>query len=112
MRYNGATYDPQFDDKRLDKQIGRVFALMIDGRWRTLNEISKLTGDPESSISAQLRHLRKPRFGSYSVNRRSRGLREHGLFEYQLMPPGQTYDENGQSILNLTNPLGDVGGIK
>jgi len=86
-RFDGATYDPQFDDERLEKQMGRVYALMIDGQWRTLQEISYKTTDPESSISAQLRHLRKPRFGSYTVNRRHRGERSQGLYEYQLQSP-------------------------
>lgn len=99
MRYNGPSYDPQFDEDRLDKQLGRVFALMIDGKWRTLNEISRNTGDPESSVSAQLRHLRKDRFGSYVVNRRPRGIREIGLWEYQLLKPPKKFDENGQGVL-------------
>jgi hypothetical protein len=57
---------------------------MRDARWRTLEEIAQMTGDPAASISAQLRHLRKPRFGGYTVNRRVRGDRARGLFEYQV----------------------------
>ena len=85
MRFNGPSYDPEFDHDRLKKQAGRVYVQMIDGYWLTLFEISRLTGDPEASISAQLRHLRKPRFGSYIVNRRPRGNRSMGLWEYQLL---------------------------
>jgi hypothetical protein len=85
MRFNGATYKPALDDMRLTGQIQRVFNLMRDGQWRTLMEIADATSDPQSSISAQLRHLRKVRFGSHTVNKRSRGQREHGLFEYQLI---------------------------
>ena len=91
MRFNGAVYDPALDDKRLTKQMGKVYSLMIDGHWRTLAEVSTTISttirEPEASISAQLRHLRKPRFGSYQVNKRPRGTREHGLFEYQLLRP-------------------------
>ncbi|KKL56177.1 hypothetical protein LCGC14_2247980, partial [marine sediment metagenome] len=36
----------------------------------TLCEIEDLTGDPPASISAQLRHLRKERFGAHTVERR------------------------------------------
>lgn len=97
-RYDGKAYDPQFDDARLDKQIGRVFSLMIDGKWRTLQEISRNTGDPESSISAQLRHLRKERFGGYIVNRQPRGNRTLGLFEYQLLEPPR-FEKSGQGKL-------------
>jgi hypothetical protein len=87
MRFNGAVYDPAFDDARLEKQLGRVYECMQNGNWLTLSEISARTGDPQASISAQLRHLRKDRFGSYIVNKRPRGNRYKGLFEYQLLKP-------------------------
>lgn len=100
MRFNGAVYDPAHDDERLKKQLGRIYSCMIDGKWRTLGEISARTGDPEASVSAQLRHLRKPRFGAYVVDRRSRGERDAGLFEYQLSKPVKDselkFDEDGQ----------------
>lgn len=41
-------------------------------------------GDPAASVSAQLRHLRKPRFGGFVVEKRPRGDRERGLWEYRL----------------------------
>lgn len=84
-RFDGAVYDPAFDQDRLSKQLGRVFAAVRDGRWRTLDEISAATGDPVASISAQLRHLRKPRFGGYAIEKQRRGLPERGLFEYRLV---------------------------
>ena len=40
--------------------------------WLTLDELSKLTHYPPASISAQLRHLRKPEFGGYEVEKRQR----------------------------------------
>ncbi len=83
--FNGPDYDPEFDDERLTKQLDRIFNLMKDGTWRTLSEISEITGDPPASVSAQLRHLRKERFGSHTVLKRNRGDREHGLFEYRLI---------------------------
>ena len=84
QRFDGPVYDPAADKDRLTRQIGRVYSCMSDGVWRTLEEIARVTGDGESSISAQLRHLRKPKFGSYRVFRRPRGDRQHGLFEYRL----------------------------
>jgi hypothetical protein len=84
QRFNGSDYNPEFDDKRLSGQIKRVFNLMSDGKWRTLNEISEATGDPHASISAQLRHLRKDKFGAHVILKRSRGERVIGLFEYKL----------------------------
>ncbi len=82
--FDGPAYDPKYDHQRLTGQIKRVFSLMADQRWRTLQEIADATGDPHASISAQLRHLRKERFGAHVVNRRARGDRSHGLFEYQV----------------------------
>ena len=42
--------------------------------WLTLDELSKLTQYPPASISAQLRHMRKPQFGGYEVVKRCRTL--------------------------------------
>lgn len=85
VRFNGSDYVPSKDNVRLSGQIERVFKLMRDGKWRTLSEIQNATNDPQASISAQLRHLRKERFGNHEVNKRNRGERENGLFEYQLV---------------------------
>lgn len=82
--FNGAEYQHEFDFKRLVGQIKRIHDVMIDGKWRTLAELELITGDPSASISAQLRNLRKQRFGSYIVDRRARGDRSQGLFEYRL----------------------------
>ena len=59
---------------------------MVDGAWRTLNDIEILTRDPQASISAQLRHLKKERFGAHTVDHRPRGDRKNGLYEYRLIP--------------------------
>jgi hypothetical protein len=88
LRFNGPVYEPKFDQERLTGQILRIFDLMGDGEWRTLGEIEGITSDPPASISAQLRHLRKERFGSHTVNKRPRGDRENGLWEYQLLVHG------------------------
>jgi hypothetical protein len=62
------------------------------GSWLTLRELGQITQFGETSISAQLRHLRKKRYGSYVVEKRvRRGLVvndvEHGaIWEYRLMP--------------------------
>ena len=89
--FNGPEYKPNRDYTRLKNQIGRVFKIMKDQNWRTLNDISTATSlhtshgqpDPVASVSAQLRHLRKKRFGSHTVNRKHVS---NGLFEYQLIP--------------------------
>lgn len=84
-KFNGSDYIPALDDERLSKQISRVYSLMLDEHWRTLEEIAGATGDPPASISAQLRHLRKPRFGGHTIDKQSRGERADGLFEYRMI---------------------------
>lgn len=88
-KFNGSDYVPEFDDERLKGQIKKIYELMIDGKWRTLSEIEQLTNYAQASISAQLRHLRKEGFGSHIINKRNRGIREKGLFEYQLIKSKQ-----------------------
>ncbi len=89
--FNGPEYVPVFDLARLTGQIERVYNLMKDGVWRTLDEIAQSTGDPHASVSAQLRHLRKERFGGFLVDRVPRGDRTHGLFEYRLVPRAEQF---------------------
>ena len=59
--------------------------------WLTLDELAKLTHYPPASISAQLRHLRKPENGGYVVEKRPRAVgkvlrgEDFGtVWEYQL----------------------------
>jgi hypothetical protein len=84
VRFDGDVYIPELDNDRLSSQHDRVKYLMLDGKWRTLGEIELITGDPSASISAQLRHLRKPRFGAHLVEKRPRGDRRNGLYEYRV----------------------------
>ena len=78
---DGSTYQHARDGKRLHCQHHRVLAALRGGRWWTLRELHEQTGDPEASISARLRDLRKPRFGSHCIQRE---YVERGLFRYRL----------------------------
>lgn len=83
QRFDGSDYQPVRDDLRLTGQLLRIWRVVQDGHWRTLDEIAARTGDPPASISAQLRHLRKERFGAHTVER------EHvksGLYRYRVIP--------------------------
>jgi hypothetical protein len=80
--FNGDDYQPERDKPRLQAQMKRIFDLMSDGQWRTLQEIADTTKDPPSSVSAQLRHLRKKRFGGYLVERDHMG---NGLYKYRVL---------------------------
>lgn len=83
--FNGPDYDHERDHERLSAQMERVWSCIKDGQSRTLRQISVATGDPEASISAQLRHLRKPRFGGHTINKEHLG---DGLFSYRLALQG------------------------
>lgn len=61
---------------------------MADGEWRSLAEIQDITGDPQSSISARLRDLKKEKFGRYKVDKRRRGARASGVWESRVGEKG------------------------
>ncbi len=62
------------------------------GAWMTLRELARLTRYGETSISAQLRHLRKTRCGGFVLEKRVRkpevvNSEEHFVvWEYRLTP--------------------------
>lgn len=89
--FNGPEYSHKEDHSRLLKQHERILRLMMDGEWRTVKEISRITRDPENSVQAQLRHLRKPRFGAFIVSRRkvekTRALYEYHVRERKMSDP-------------------------
>jgi hypothetical protein len=73
------------------------------GSWLTLKELSRLTSYGEASISAQLRHLRKPEYGRFVVEKRCREEAgriggQGALWEY-LVRPGR---RKGRSLPWLT----------
>ena len=72
------------DEQPKSGQILRVFNALRSGVWLTLVELHEQTHDPISSISAQIRHLRKPEHGAHIIKKRRRGAAERGLFEYRL----------------------------
>lgn len=80
-RFNGSDYVPERDDERLRGQIRDVWEAVRSGEWYSLRELERITSHPQASISAQLRHLRKPRFGGMTIEKRYCG---NGLFEYRL----------------------------
>lgn len=81
---------------RLRKQREVIRDVMLSAgqcaTWLTLDELAKLTHYPPASISAQLRHMRKPRFGAYEVAKRCRtvnkAMRAEGfgtVWEYSVL---------------------------
>jgi DNA-binding IclR family transcriptional regulator len=74
LQYPGPVEDVRGDrERRLRGQLGRVYRVIRDGEWRTLAQIAAKADAPPASVSAQLRHLRKSRYGGFVVERRHRG---------------------------------------
>lgn len=96
--FSGAAYTPDLDRARLTAQIERIRSYMLDAGWRSLREI-KIALErihapavfPESSISAQLRNLKKSPYSYRLEKRRREGIRgpRAGIWEYRLLPPTQ-----------------------
>jgi hypothetical protein len=85
LALKGDDYDPVRDAERLRTQVGRIYILCRDGKWRTVRSISKELEEtyhaffPENSVQAQLRNLRKL---GVTVERRRIS---DGLSEYRLV---------------------------
>lgn len=88
--FDGALYNPATDDQRLYRQIGRVFNALANGRWWSLTDLAAVTDDPVASISAQLRHLRKAKHGSWIIDVEAAESRSRGLFIYRMRNPDGT----------------------
>lgn len=83
--FDGATYDPDLDRKRLVTQLQAVRGHMLASGWQTIPEIRAAIGfGTPQSISARLRDLRKTKHGSFIVDRRRRGAGVDGLWEYRV----------------------------
>lgn len=81
LRFDGATYDPVQDQARLSGQLSRVYDVMRDGGWHTLEELVRKCSGTTASVSARLRDLRKQRFGGHDVERQRV---QAGLWRYRL----------------------------
>ena len=85
-QFDGDTYTPMLDYVRLTGLLKRVYEVMEDGQWHILAEISWIAGGSQASVSARLRDLRKPKFGSFQVDRERV---KAGLWRYRLKLSGQ-----------------------
>lgn len=80
--FDGHTYSPDRDHHRLARQMREVSDILSDFEWHTLSDISSRTGHPEASVSARIRDLRKPKFGSHTIERE---YVSRGLFRYRMV---------------------------
>lgn len=81
---SGKTFSRARDGERLSRQARAVWNVMRDKKWRTLPEIASVLEEPEQSISARLRDLRKPRFGGWNVERT---YVANGVWAYRVLKP-------------------------
>lgn len=84
----GPDYDEAIDGPRIHTQMDRIrdWMLAIYPVWKTLAEIENVLKFPQASISAQLRHLRKKKFGGYVVEKQRRQA-DKGTWEYRIYKP-------------------------
>ena len=80
--FSGKTFDAALDGERLNSALGKVYAVMLDHQWHTLDELAAKAGCSPQGASARCRDLRKPRFGGHVVERRRV---EGGLWVYRLL---------------------------
>jgi hypothetical protein len=75
------------DHIRLGAQIKRVLDVLSDGRWYTVPELQdEIFGrfqirDPEPSLSAQIRNLKKQKHGGHDIRR----IRLGNVYKFRLV---------------------------
>lgn len=79
--FQGDDYVATRDRDRLTSQIKKIYLHMRDEQWRSLKDISNELDIPHSSVSAQLRNLRKESFGSHKIHRKHL---QGGFYLYKL----------------------------
>lgn len=64
------------DRRPLQRDVLRAVMLSANegDTWLTLEELARITRFPAASISAQLRHFRKPRHGGFCLRKRCRAV--------------------------------------
>ena len=88
--FDGDDYVSSRDKPRLTQQIHQVRMYMENNNWLSVKQISDDLNFPEPSVSAQIRNLRKEKFGNRIVERRYQG---NGLYEFKLMPKDDDNEE-------------------
>jgi len=72
------------DHARQSTQRLAVWALMRDGTWWTLADLTEAIGTgSEAGVSARIRDFRKPKYGGHTVDKR-RVVDGGGTWEYRL----------------------------
>lgn len=105
--FDGESYEPGQDHKRLRAQLVKLKTIMSDGGWHTLDELALELGCKEQSASARIRDLRKSKYGAHVVKRERI---EGGLFRYQLQMGTMTSGVRGDMATGDQRPeIGPIG---
>jgi hypothetical protein len=72
------------------KGLYKLLSVVKDGKWRTIKQLSDATGNIPTAASANMRNLRKAKYGGYIIERRHLG---NGLYEYRM-----ALDEDGNPL--------------
>jgi len=86
--FDGDTYDPEWDQKRLGEQLTlvRAFLSASMGRYWTIEEIrsiGQINGN-NHSINARFSDLRKRKGGMHTIDSRRRAGAPSGTWEYSM----------------------------
>ena len=104
--------------KKTDTVTGRIWELMCDGKYRTLEQIREITGASRFGVGQQLRHLRTAKFGKHMIHCRRQSKMKWAPTEHRLIvnlnhPSPSRYDgeprydipqETDAACSNLTFP--------
>lgn len=88
--FDGDTIAADLDNPRLHTQLGQVYKVLVTANeddWFTLSFLGKMVHGSESGISARIRDLRKPHWGSHEIisRRRNVGGVLGGVWEYRMV---------------------------
>lgn len=93
--FDGAHYNVELDHERLTKQLNNVEAFMKDYKWHSVQEVAGSLHIPENSASAQIRNLRKLKYGAFLVD--AVRIQPEGLFMYRMRKPNEQRMSDGKA---------------
>jgi hypothetical protein len=80
-RFDSGVELTKADHQRLGAQIQRVLSVLSDGGWYSVPDLQDCiwaqfrVRDPEPSLSAQIRNLKKSKHGGHTIERKREGNR-------------------------------------
>jgi hypothetical protein len=92
MAGDSSMFSSQFAGRQIISQTEIIRDVLLsaaecspEGGWMTLRELAELTDYRETAISAQLRRLRAPKYGSFVIDKRRRSA----SFEWEYRIAGR-----------------------